>query len=159
MHVIKPAALTAALLFGLLVCADAWADNQAAAVPAAVPAPVSDPAAEAYAKLPVCQLNADGKSLQVQPCRTAPPQSPMPRRAVPQIIQPLTPNKQAATVPMPTPPKPATAPQLVPAPVPVTGCDAGGCTGANGVRYNNAGNGVVGPSGKVCSRAGATIQC
>jgi hypothetical protein len=44
-------------------------------------------------------------------------------------------------------------------PVPVTSCDAAGCYGANGVRYNNMGGGVVGPNGKVCNRSGATIQC
>jgi hypothetical protein len=43
--------------------------------------------------------------------------------------------------------------------VPVTGCDAGGCNGANGVRYNNSGVGVVGPNGKVCTRVAGVIQC
>jgi hypothetical protein len=45
------------------------------------------------------------------------------------------------------------------APVPVTGCDAAGCYGANGVRYNNVGKGVMGPSGKACTRAGGVVQC
>ncbi|QBE62551.1 hypothetical protein [Pseudoduganella lutea] len=39
---------------------------------------------EAYAKLPVCRLGADGRSLEIEPCRTAPAQRPMPRRPVPQ---------------------------------------------------------------------------
>lgn len=45
-----------------------------------------DPAAEraAYAQLPVCKLGADGRSLEIEPCRTAPAQRPMPRRPVPQ---------------------------------------------------------------------------
>ncbi|QBI03038.1 hypothetical protein [Pseudoduganella albidiflava] len=38
---------------------------------------------EAYARLPVCKLGADGKSLEIEPCRTAPAQRPMPRRPVP----------------------------------------------------------------------------
>ena len=38
----------------------------------------------AYAKLPVCRLGADGRSLEIEPCRTAPAQRPMPRRPVPQ---------------------------------------------------------------------------
>ncbi len=37
-----------------------------------------------YAKLPVCRLGPDGRSLAVEPCRTAPAQRPMPRRPVPQ---------------------------------------------------------------------------
>ncbi|TWI65208.1 hypothetical protein IP91_02615 [Pseudoduganella lurida] len=37
----------------------------------------------AYAKLPACTLAADGRSLAVEPCRTAPAQRPMPRRPVP----------------------------------------------------------------------------
>ena len=39
---------------------------------------------EAYARLPVCKLGADGRSLEIEPCRTAPAQRPMPRRPVPQ---------------------------------------------------------------------------
>jgi hypothetical protein len=147
MHIIKPAALTAALLFGLLVCADAWADN---------PEQMS---AEAYAKLPVCKLNSDGTSLQVQPCRTAPAQSPMPRRPVPQIIERQPQTRVSPQPAMPAPPTPPATPSLARPPVPVTSCDAGGCNGANGVRYNNTGNGVAGPNGKVCTRAGATVQC
>lgn len=38
---------------------------------------------EAYAKLPVCKLGADGRSLEIEPCRTAPARRPMPRRPVP----------------------------------------------------------------------------
>lgn len=46
------------------------------------------------------------------------------------------------------------------APVPTAGCDAAGCNGPNGQRYNNGpGNTVVSPSGKLCSRNGAFIQC
>lgn len=143
MNIAKPAAFTVVFLFGMLVCEYAWADQ----------------ATDDYAKLPVCKLNAEGTALAVQPCRTAPAQVPMPRRPVPQIIQRTQTIKQARTAPVPAlpPARPLAMPSH--APVPVTSCDAGGCVGANGVRYNNSGNGVVGPSGKVCSRNGATIQC
>ena len=40
-------------------------------------------AREAYASLPVCRLGADRRSLEIEPCRTAPAQQPMPRRPVP----------------------------------------------------------------------------
>ncbi|NVM78742.1 hypothetical protein FHW83_004572 [Duganella sp. SG902] len=145
MHIIKPAAMTATLVFGMLVCANAWAE------------PVDS---EEYAKLPVCTLSEDGKSLAVEPCRTAPAKVPMPRRPVPQIIQRMPQTKPPPKVAMPTsPPLPALDP-LVKPPVPTTSCDAAGCFGANGVRYNNLGAGaVVTPSGKVCNRSGATIQC
>lgn len=58
-------------------------------IPALLPAVASarqDPDAEraAYARLPVCRLGADGRSLEIEPCRTAPAQRPMPRRPVPQ---------------------------------------------------------------------------
>ncbi|WP_338758370.1 hypothetical protein [Massilia sp. METH4] len=38
---------------------------------------------EAYANLPVCRLGPDRRSLEIEPCRTAPAQRPMPRRPVP----------------------------------------------------------------------------
>lgn len=143
MNIAKPAAFAVVFLFGMMVCELAWADQQS----------------EAYAKLPVCKLSADGTRLEVEPCRTAPSQSPMPRRPVQQIIQPLPRNQPSPQVAVPAAPRPPVTPSLSRPPVPVTQCDAGGCYGANGVRYNNAGNGVVGPNGKVCSRAGSTIQC
>lgn len=141
MNIAKPAAFTVVFLFGMLVCEYAWADQ----------------ATDDYAKLPVCTLSADGTRLTVEPCRTAPAQRPMPRRPVPQIIDRMPQQKRVASVKMPamTP----TLPSPPRAPVPVTNCDAAGCYGTNGVRYNNAGGGVVGPSGKACTRAGATIQC
>ncbi|QGZ41761.1 hypothetical protein IP92_00752 [Pseudoduganella flava] len=52
-----------------------------AANPAAAAKPAADQAA--YARLPVCKLAPDGRSLAVEPCRTAPAQRPMPRRPVP----------------------------------------------------------------------------
>lgn len=147
MSLIKPVALTAAFLIGMLVCEVAWAD------------PAKD---DEYAKLPVCKLNAEGTGLVVEPCRTAPAQKPMPRRPVPQMIDP-TPT--IARPQQPAMPAVAPSPSLQSltrppaAPVPVTGCDAAGCNGANGVRYNNVGKGVITASGKTCTRAGGVIQC
>jgi hypothetical protein len=146
MSLIKPVALTAAFLIGMLVCEVAWADQ----------------ATDDYAKLPICQLNADGTKLAVEPCRTAPAQKPMPRRPVPQTIERMP---QAARPQQPAMPAVAPSPSLQSltrppsAPVPVTGCDTAGCNGANGARYNNVGKGVISPSGKTCTRAGGVIQC
>ena len=145
MNIAKSAAFTVVFLFGMLVCEFAWAD----------------PAAD-YAKLPLCQLNAEGTGLAVEPCRTAPAKSPMPRRPVPQIVQRMPDLKRAPPVAMPAAPPSPSMQSLLDrphAPVPVTSCDTAGCIGANGVRYNNAGGGVVAPSGKVCNRSGAMIQC
>jgi hypothetical protein len=55
----------------------------AALVPAAASARHGPAEIEAYAKLPVCRLGADGRTLEIEPCRTAPAQRPMPRRPVP----------------------------------------------------------------------------
>lgn len=150
MNIIKPAALTAAFLLGVLLCADAWAQKPA-------------PSAEEYAKLPVCTLSADGKRLAVEPCRTAPLKTPMPRRAVRQIIQPMPKVTLAPQVAMPAMPPSIPIETLMHppgAPMPTTGCDAAGCYGADGKRYNNAGGAaVITPAGKVCNRNGALIQC
>lgn len=151
MKILKPT-LTIALLLGAVVCKDAWAQGL-------------DPAVQAYARLPVCSLSADGKRLAVEPCRTAPARVPMPRRPVPQIIQrmPATaPSRQVAMPAMPPSPSPSLPSLLSPpgAPIPVTGCDAGGCYDAAGVRHNNAaGASSITPSGRLCNRAGAWLQC
>jgi len=144
MNIAKSAAFTVVFLFGMLVCEYAWAEE----------------ATEEYAKLPVCTLSEDGKSLAVEPCRTAPAKSPMPRRPVPLIIQRMPQTKPPPKLAMPAaPPLPALDPIIKP-PVPTTSCDAAGCFGANGVRYNSLGAGaVVTPQGKVCNRSGAIIQC
>jgi hypothetical protein len=132
----------------------------------------------AYARLPVCTLGADGKSLAVEPCRTAPPRLPMPRRPVPQIIDggPAPETPRSATAPVAALPAPAAKGAAAPgsplgaplpgytlprgAPLPTAGCDAAGCLGADGRRYNGAAPGtVIGPGGRVCSRNGAVVQC
>jgi hypothetical protein len=144
MNIAKSAAFTVVFLFGMLVCEYAWAE---------------EPTGE-YARLPVCTLSEDGKSLAVEPCRTAPAKSPMPRRPVPQIIQRMPQTRPPPKLAMPTaPPLPVLDPIIKP-PVPTTSCDAAGCFGANGVRYNSLGPGtVVTPQGKVCNRSGVIIQC
>jgi hypothetical protein len=114
---------------------------------------------EAYAKLPVCTLAEDGKSLAVEPCRTAPAKSPMPRRPVPQIIQRMPQTKPPPKLAMPTaPPLPALDP-LVKPPVPTTNCDAAAATAPMACATTIGAGSVVAPSGKVCSRSGSVIQC
>ncbi|MBV7536001.1 hypothetical protein KW842_09510 [Duganella sp. sic0402] len=160
---IKPAALTAAFLIGMLVCEAAWAQAPDALAAEQAKATEASAATEAaYLKLPFCTMNAEGTGLAVEPCRKAPAQVPMPRRPVPQIMQPMPQVKRAPQAAMPgMQPSPSLQSLTNPphAPVPVTSCDVAGCYGANGVRYNNMGGGVVGPNGKVCNRSGATIQC
>ena len=140
----------------LLLAAACGAGPAAAATP-------PDAELQAYARLPVCTLSADGQHLAVEPCRTAPPRQPMPRRPVPQIIQrmPAAPVPRMASAPS-LPPSPSLPALLQPSrtPIPVTGCDAGGCYDASGTRHNNAGSAVtITPSGQLCNRNGVWLQC
>jgi hypothetical protein len=140
----------------------------AAGCGAGLAAPANSPTPEAadlqaYARLPVCTLSADGQHLAVEPCRTAPARKPMPRRPVPQIVQrmPVAPAPRAVSAPV-LPPTPSLQELLQPprTPIPALGCDGGGCYDASGARHNNAGNGVtITPSGKLCNRNGAWLQC
>jgi hypothetical protein len=63
---------------------------------------------EAYARLPVCTLGADRRSLEIEPCRTAPAQRPMPRRPVPQQDYGDSPS----AIPETTPPSSTVRPVL-----------------------------------------------
>lgn len=152
MKTLKPAALAAAFLLGSLFCTNAWAD----------PAPAGA-AADAYARLPVCKLSADGKRLAVEPCRTAPAAVPMPRRPVPLTIQPMPRNKLAPQVGMPEaqPSTPIETLMRPPGtPTPAIGCTAGGCYDNSGVRHNTGPAGTtITPAGKLCHRQGAWLQC
>ena len=135
---------------------------------------------EAYARLPVCTLSPDGQHLALQPCRTAPARVPMPRRPVPQQIDPLPDTRLAPPV-SPPPSSMVMPPALIPrpaatvapltAPLPAAGalapmpralnnCSAAGCNDAQGGRINNTAPGmVITPQGQVCSRNGVWIQC
>jgi len=112
---------------------------------------------DAYAKLPVCTLSADGEHLAVEPCRTAPTRKLLPRRPVPQIVQRQPPLPVPRSVPMPPVRPLAIQPR---SPAPIVSCDAGGCYDLNGVRHNNAaGNSTITPAGKLCNRNGVWLQC
>jgi hypothetical protein len=130
-------------------------------------------ARDAYAKLPLCRLAADGKHLAVEPCRTAPTQRNLARRPVPQLSVPMprmaAPAPSVVWGPVLTSPGRSSLPAVgaapVPAapslpgpgaPLPVT-CDAGGCRDSHGTYY--PGNGVlVSPTGKMCSNNGVWMQ-
>jgi hypothetical protein len=89
--------------------------------------PVRDAAAEreAYAQLPLCRLGADRRSLELEPCRTAPAQQPMPRRPVPQQdghiglrnTAPATTLPSAVLGPRPSSPTPPRPPAINPSAV------------------------------------------
>lgn len=157
-----------------------------AALPGLSSAEPTSTAAEraAYARLPVCKLRPDGRGLAVEPCRTAPTKRPLPRRPVPQRIDPtpsvtpaeppvplfqLTPRtSQAAPAPgssVTPPPSPyvnhapgafAAPPPGVSQPVPAT-CGPAGCRDAAGTQYN--GPVLTSPSGRLCSSAAGVITC
>lgn len=47
-----------------------------------------------------------------------------------------------------------------PLPVPINGCAAGSCAGADGKRYNTGPAGTaVDPAGRICRKVGNTVQC
>lgn len=168
-------ALLAAALLGVLPGAGAWAQQQSREPasapmrePGQPPAPEVDTEKEEYAKLPPCKLSDDGKHLAEEPCRTAKAKDPVPRRPVPQAIERVSPAESKPVGPAPgatVVPTPLRQPPITPvarpgAPIPTAGCDAGGCYGPGGQRYNNGpGATVISPSGKLCSRNGAWIQC
>lgn len=110
----------------------------------------------------VSPAESDPRDQAQPPSRITPtPMTPAtPSRALTAPTSPATPSRV-----LPAPPMPSTSPRSDPgarpgAPVPTAGCDAAGCNGPNGQRYNNGpGNTVVSPSGKLCSRNGAFIQC
>lgn len=178
-------ALILAAVLGVLACGYVWAAAGQGADPAPASAPAPAPAAapavavtapstpppvstaapprplegQAYASLPFCTLSADGKHLALQPCRTAPPQRPMPRRPVPLIVEPMPLPAAAPRVAMP--PLPPSAPLRAPSPPqPLDNCGAGGCYDAGGAWLGNGvGNTSVAPNGKLCQRNGIWLQC
>ncbi|MES2075987.1 MAG: hypothetical protein V4462_10280 [Pseudomonadota bacterium] len=138
-------ALILAAVLGLLACGYVWAEAEAAV--------------QAYASLPFCTLSADGKHLARQPCRTAPAQRPMPRRPVPQIVEPMPSPAAPPRVAMP-PLLPSAALRAPSPPQPLGNCGAGGCYDAGGAwQGNGVGNTTVAPNGKLCQRNGIWLQC
>ena len=94
------------------------------------------------------------------------PKKPVRRRAVPMIVDrmpgPAAPAVYGPVLAVPSPaPMPATiTPVAPPAPVFLNGCDAGGCNGSNGVRYNGGvGTTLLSPEGRLCNNNGVTVQC
>jgi hypothetical protein len=133
---------------------------------------------EAYARLPVCTLSADGQHLAVQPCRTAPhgahgaPSCPAKNRPAARyaagtgisLAVPSTSRNDWPRLPALAPVAPAAGmppPVVAPsAPRALNNCTAAGCNDAAGGRLNNAAPGmVITPQGQVCSRNGVWIQC
>lgn len=101
---------------------------------------------------------------QAEPTEPVPPRPPTSPRGPDGASPAVRPGASLSPPVLPaTPPRSVTpAPPLVRpgAPIPTAGCDAGGCYGPNGQRYNNGpGATVVSPSGKLCTRNGAWIQC
>jgi hypothetical protein len=90
-------------------------------------------------------------------------QEPAPRRSTPAII-PETLITPTTTTLSSLPRQPAaprsTQPVQPNRPVPVTGCDPGGCWDSGGNRYNSAaGNTYSNKAGKLCTRNGTWMQC
>jgi len=78
----------------------------------------------------------------------------------PTLTPPTAPGVPNAVGTLPVRPAPAAAVPDAPLPVPLSNCSAGGCTGADGVRYNTGKTGVaVDPSGRTCRQVGNTMQC
>jgi hypothetical protein len=159
-------------------------------LPVLLPAQAAGPAQpgrgdiEAYAKLPVCKLTPDGRRLAVEPCRTAPPKRPMPRRPVPLAVEPMPRMAEPAALPPPAasgpvlplvlePRQPAPSISNIPAPgafaapppgpgplTPAT-CGAGGCRDSNGTFYGGPPGSVsVAPNGRQCVTSSAGfVQC
>lgn len=139
------------------VAAPAAVQSPAAAADSAAPAASAD--SSTYARLPFCTLSKDGTRLAVEPCRTAPAKSPMPRRPVTEIITPMP--RVARAPAAAAPPLPSlSAPSSGSRPQPLVGCGAGSCLDANGVRRSVGGSNVtVTPSGKLCNINGIWMQC
>ena len=127
--------------------------------------PASSPARqdEKASKAPkVEQAAKDAK--EVEDAKSA--KKPVRRRAVPMIVErmpgPAAPAVYGPVlaVPSPAPMPAAMTPAAPPAPVFLNGCDAGGCNGSNGVRYNGGvGTTLLSPEGRLCNNNGVTVQC
>ncbi|HCY63884.1 MAG TPA: hypothetical protein DHV59_13870 [Oxalobacteraceae bacterium] len=110
-------------------------------------------------------VTPDSRRVQPAPSSTKKEQPP-PRRRVPALAPetlaiPTTTtlastSRQSPANAMPRPAQPVPADR----PVPVTGCDPGGCWDGSGNRYNSgAGNTYLNNAGKLCTRNGTWMQC
>jgi hypothetical protein len=148
--------LTAAALALLCSAPAAYAQTAAPAIPDTSPAP---------ATLTPVPTPAEKARLAPRRPTTQVVASPLP--TVTDGYRPTltTPPANASGMPnpvgtLPVDPTPSGMTPPAPLPVPVTNCTAGGCTGADGVRYNAGAAGVmVDPSGRTCRKVGNTMQC
>lgn len=165
-----------------------WALAAVALAAVAGPVPSSDPAAiEAYRRLPYCRLAADGKRLAEEPCRRPPTRGFAARRAAPALPVPPSPTSPASpplrpqlpapghewhptlapratpSAPMatlPSAPAGTSMPPVPPAVRPLNQCGIAGCRGADGTWYQpGAGDIVLDPSGRMCTRQGQWVHC
>ena len=125
-------------------------------MPAPAPAPTPAPAAPALTPAQKAKLAPRRPTRQIVG-------SPLP--IVTEGYRPTLTVRPASGAPdpvgtLPVHPAPSNAAPLAPLPVPVGICTAGGCTGADGMRYNAGAAGVaVDPAGRTCHQVGTTMQC
>lgn len=166
-----PRSLITVALLGAMTAAHARVDAQTdAQTPAQTPAPG---AALTPAQTDAQSAAAMAAMTPAQKARLAPRRetgqvvgSPLPTVTDgyrPTLTPPTPPGVPNVTGTLPVRPAPAggasSAPNA-PLPVPVTNCSAGGCTGADGVRYNQGAAGVtIDPAGRTCHQVGTTVQC
>ena len=124
--------------------------------PAATPVPTPTPAAPSLTPAQKAKLAPRRPTRQIVG-------SPLP--IVTEGYRPTLTARPASGAPdpvgtLPVHPTPSNAAPPAPMPVPVGSCTAGGCTGADGVRYNAGAAGVaVDPAGRTCHQVGTTMQC
>ena len=130
------------------------AEHTQVASPAPARAQDPDPAAEQ----PTRPARAAGKHAQPPVKRRSVQMTVdgMPATAPPAVYAPtLTPQ-----LPMPGVVSPSPVVRAPDRPVFMNSCDAGGCTGTDGMRYNGGvGTTLIGPQGKACHNNGTTVQC
>lgn len=102
----------------------------------------------------------------VAPDKPEPKKKPIKRRSVQQVIGtmpaslPVVTEGYRPTLTPPAPPSVSTPIVTPAAPVPLNGCNAGGCNDVSGAHYNpGVGNATVSPQGRLCNRNGASMQC
>ncbi|NHZ61723.1 hypothetical protein [Massilia genomosp. 1] len=123
-------------------------------------------AGDAVAQKDVAPLSPAAR-IKAHPGKSALPRpAPPKRRAVRQIVDGMPAHGPRLDAPPALPPGPRPLPStlappaIAPPPAVISGCDAGGCTDVNGVRYNGAaGNSVIGPQGRSCTNNGVVVQC